>query len=75
MKIVALLGGGDWYDASVDHLLIPENMNLKEMKIKYDNWYNTEFRKTRENYKSFPEYLKENGAIETSNTEIEEFWY
>jgi hypothetical protein len=29
MTILAILGGGDWYDASVDHLKIPEGRDVE----------------------------------------------
>ena len=42
MRLVAIMGGGDWYDASVEHLEIPDDMNLDEMKAARDKWYKNE---------------------------------
>lgn len=40
-KILAIYGGCDWYDASVEHLVIPNGteIDVKEEKAKYDRWY------------------------------------
>lgn len=39
--LVALLGGGDWFDASVDHLVVPDGTDLDAEYKKYREWYNT----------------------------------
>jgi hypothetical protein len=76
MRIVAILGGGDWADASVDHLVIPEGMKLAEMKAIYDDWYQSEYlpmRPDQPKFISFTEYLKQQGARSTTSEEVEEF--
>lgn len=40
-RLVAILSGGDWTDAGVYHLRIPDSMDLKEEKQQYDHWYQT----------------------------------
>ena len=38
MRHVAIYGGGDWADASVDHLLIPDGVNLEVVSKEYLAW-------------------------------------
>jgi len=74
MRLIAIMGG-DWLDASVDFLEIPDGMDIKEMKLKYDKWYKNEYNPNRSHckYLSLSEFLKLNGvAIETNK--IEEYW-
>lgn len=42
-KIVAVLGGGDWFDASVDHLILLGEVDLYKEKIRWLEWYNKEY--------------------------------
>ena len=35
MRVVAMCSGGDWCDASVEHIQVPHDMNLDEMKTEY----------------------------------------
>jgi hypothetical protein len=72
-KIAAIMDGGDWYDASVEHLVIPIDMNLKQQKEEYDNWYYDRNRPPQ-NYDSFTDWLKKRGARETTEDEVLEFW-
>jgi len=75
-RLVAILGGGDWADASVDFLSIPFDITLKEAKVEYDKWYREGDRKrwTEEEYMSFPNWLRKNyGALEAAYEEIEVF--
>lgn len=71
-KIVALLGGGDWADASVSHLVIPDDMNLDEQKRAYGEWY-ANFRLGGK-YVGFYEYLLEHGARKVTEDEVIEYW-
>lgn len=52
--LVAILGGGDWYDASVDHLVVPDGIKLDEQYKLYQAWYNDVYR---------PSLKKDVGAI------------
>lgn len=77
MKIIAIMGGGDWFGASVDYIEIPENMDLGDMKNRYDAWYNDEYCSQyragkKPVYKTFTSYLLEHGAIDTDK--VEEYW-
>jgi hypothetical protein len=36
--VLAILGGGDWYDASVEHYVIHREVDMAEEKAKYDRW-------------------------------------
>ena len=79
MKLVAVLGGGDWCDASVNHILIPEDMNLEKEKQDREIWYEYTYRFEREHgknpeYISFVDWLKQHGAMDATENEIIEFW-
>lgn len=53
-RLVAILSGGDWTDARVSHVKIPDSMNLKEEKQRYDHWYQTVYQPAHETFwKSF----------------------
>lgn len=73
------MSGGDWNDASVDHLAVPDDMDLAGMKALYDVWYRDEFAPAQKagtpiDFVTFPQYLQQQGARPTTDTEIEEFW-
>lgn len=83
MRFVAILGGCDWNDASVDHLAIPDGMELEAMRSDYNDWYRTEYcpaindpnRDRRQplpvRYMTFPEFLISRGARYAMQDEIE----
>lgn len=88
MKLIAILSGSDWYDASVNHIKVPENLDLKEAKKKHDEWYKTiytpQLRVYNERriwdriglpkYYSFSDFIKEFlGGQEVNETDIEIF--
>jgi hypothetical protein len=78
-KLVALMGGGDWADASVDHLVIPESMNLDEQKQAWRKWYDEEYcpalhRNEKPTYLGLSEWLVKNGARKATETDVVEFW-
>lgn len=77
MRIVALLGGGDWADASIDHLVVPKNMNLETVKKEWDRWYREVYvpdPNPKKIYKSLAQFMKERGAREATDREVEPFW-
>ena len=71
MKVIAIFGGGDWYDASVDHLVLPEGMNLQEELKKHKEWVRNEYRSGKAPYKDFFTHLKEKGARDPNEDELE----
>lgn len=78
-RIVAIMGGGDWYDASVEHLIVPAEVNLQTEKDAYDKWYRDVYSGARNRgeevlYITFAQWLKELGSRDTIETEVEEFW-
>ena len=43
MKITAMHGGGDWYDASADYVVLPPGMDIdKEIQL-YNHWVRKEY--------------------------------
>lgn len=76
MKIWAICGGGDWYDASVEHVILPDGMNLKEMR-KERSKLMKEYHKRGSKGEwpgTFVEYLISKGAVVPSEEQLEEFW-
>ena len=73
MRTVAILGGGDWNDASVSHVSVPDDMDLdakyKEYRAWYREWSGNSQRKFGD-YQSFEEWLLKNGA---EVADVEEF--
>ena len=79
VKFVAIMSGGDWADASVEHLVAPRDMGLVELKKKYDIWYSNVWMPALNNeepmeFMNFSQYLIQNGARKTTDDELEEFW-
>ena len=77
-KITAILGGCDWYDASVHHLVIPDDMNLDQQKADLKKWYKEVYypsfhQEKREKYYTFVEWLIKNGARYTTEDELVEY--
>ncbi len=80
MRLFAIMGGGDWADASVDHVLIPEGMDLDAEKLAHDEWYrrvyvpglNGEIPKVE--YLSLVGWLLTRGATKPGEDVIKEYW-
>ena len=68
-KIIAIISGGDWADASCEHLTIPDDYDLAEAKKQYRAWYN----KTQA-YITFSEWLLSHGAQSATEEEVEEIY-
>ena len=74
MKIAAICSGGDWCDASVTHVTIPETMNLAEEYKRYEEWWQDLRRKRSNNYATFAEWLvSQRAAGLPAETELIEF--
>ena len=74
MKIWAILGGGDWFDASVDHLILPEGIDIEKEYEKHQDWYNNEYCPPaikKIEYMDFTDWLKRLGAREPTKDELE----
>lgn len=85
-KITAIHGGGDWYDASVDYLVVPEGTDLDKESEKYQKWYREvyctksnidtygNFDGSKVKYMTFGGWLRANcGARDTQEDELEIF--
>ena len=75
-KIYAICSGGDWADASVDHLVIPEGIDMEKEAWKCNKYRVEIFYKDRsKKYYTFVNWLIEKcGARKTTEDELEEFW-
>ena len=71
-RLVALLGG-DWYDASVDHLLIPDGMDLKKEMEAWKEWVQKVYGQPGSDvpYIFFPDWLVQHGAQKATSEEVE----
>lgn len=79
MKIYAILNGSDWVDASVEHLVMPEGLDIREEQKLKDEWYQNEYlprmRKGEAiKYLGLKDWLINKGAKEPTSNELEEFW-
>lgn len=76
-RLLAVLDGGDWADASVTHVVVPQDVNVEEEQKKHREWYENEYRgnsKTMK-YLSFDEWLIERcGGRAAEETDVEEVW-
>lgn len=79
-RLIAVKGGGDWADASVDHLVLPEGVDVEAEKLKWRAWYRDEYLSVRHGsqrleYMGLTEWLKTRaGAREADEKEIEVVW-
>lgn len=80
-KIVAIMGGGDWYDATVEHLVIPKSLDLEHEYKLYRKWYKECYCKKYESetvasgeYMTFFQWLMKKGAEKPSEEDLVEFW-
>jgi len=72
MRRVAIYGGGDWSDASVEHLEVPQDLDLDQARKARAEWYRGYVPgKTR--YLSFSDFLVERCGARPA-TDIEEYW-
>jgi len=78
-KIWAICGGEDWCDASIDHLILPDGMDIKAEKEKHAR-EKREYHLAKKNGKkyewpgNFVKYLMSKGAIAPSEEQLEEYW-
>ena len=78
MRRVAIIGGEDWTDASVEHINVPADCDLEAAVKARNKWYWDEYcpnLKAGNNpkYLSLVDWLiAYHGA--TQNTDVEEFW-
>ena len=79
-RIAAILGGGDWTDASVDHLVLPEGMDVDTEREQWRTWvhdvHSMQIHDGRKpeyivKYIGLCEWLISHGAREASDTEVE----
>ena len=76
-KRYAIMSGGDWIDASCEHLLIPESIDVEKENLAHEEWYRNvyvpELRADKKpEYLTFTDWLKNKGA--TTDEEVIEFF-
>ncbi len=75
-RVIAVLGGGDWYDASVNHLVLIGDVDLEAEKERHEKWLKEEYspkqaKGRNPKYYTFPEWLvKEGLAREATEDEV-----
>ena len=77
-KIWAICGGGDWFDASINHVILPDGMSMQKVHEEYKDWLD-EYRDCRNcgkpiEYMTFTEYVLSIGGREPSKDVLEEWW-
>ncbi len=76
-KIHALKSGGDWADASMVHVVLPEGVDIDEAHAEWREWYATEYLPLRMDspvYMNFGEFLcKRKGARWPTKEELAVF--
>jgi hypothetical protein len=77
-KITAIHGGGDWYDASAEYLVLPDGMDIKAEASAWRVWYDTEYcpalrANKRPEYVTLYEWLKRKGARDPGDDELQGF--
>ena len=76
-RIVAIRSGGDWNDASCNHVVVPVHLDLDNEHARYRRWYKEEYCSElhlaggRVPYMTFVEWLKSRCGAEEAL--IEEF--
>jgi hypothetical protein len=75
MRTVAIFSGGDWCDASVDHINIDDSFDLALALLEYKEWLRLKVHvKPRlHEYLTFTEWLIQNKGAQESDL-VEEFW-
>ena len=79
-KIVAIMGGGDWADASVEHLVMSKDMDISKEHELYETWYSEVYCKglraegKHVDFMVFSQWLMRKGARETTENDLEEYW-
>jgi len=73
-KIWAICSGSDWADACVQHLILPDGMNIAQERQDHKKWLREEYQKTDFEYKSFVDFLILRGATVPKESILEEFW-
>jgi len=74
-RIYAILGGGDWADASVDHVVLDKDVDLEKMAREWHDWYQRIYipaLRAGESlaYLDLADWLLENGGRETDVDEL-----
>ena len=76
-KRLAIIGGGDWYDASFDLLNLPDDVDLRTVEDEYkqwkkENWSPGNYIGHEGKYINFPEWLRVfKGA---TDSDVIEYW-
>lgn len=73
MKITAIHSGGDWYDASAEYLVLPENMDIEKEARARQKWYKEKYcvgKLNTTDYRTLAEWLIERGARYPTEEEL-----
>ncbi len=76
-KITAILSGGDWNDAGVDHVELPANCDVSAAHTDYKRWYKEVYHDISNNveHQTFIEWLKNyHSAKDPAEGDVEMFW-
>lgn len=79
-KVWALLGGGDWADASVNFVILPKGVDIEKEDKNYkawlhDVWWNKDLPASHKDWMNFQDWLiKRCGGREPRDCELETFF-
>lgn len=68
MRTVAIMVGGDWADAGVYHVQVPDDTDMQSLNDEYTVWR----RESGEPYKNFEKWMLSTGKAKESD--IEQYW-
>ena len=75
-KIWAICGGGDWNDASVEHVILPDGMDIAEERKNHkqalSRYHHLMIAEIWPG--NFVEYLISKGAVVPPEEQLEEYW-
>ncbi len=78
MPIIAIMSGGDWYDASVEFRvsISSTSESIDKLQEEYQIWYNNGCLddEGERAYMSFADYLLHHGYREPDKNEVVEIW-
>lgn len=78
-KIWAICSGSSWYDANVEYLILPDEMDLRQERIEQERALRKHHLDRRQGKKSkcpetLFEWLINKGAVVPTDNVLEEFW-
>ncbi len=68
-RIIVVVGGGDWNDASCDHLSVPDGLDLVKVRKEYIRLYQSARDDRVRRWISFVEFLRQQPGVTEADVE------